>query len=485
LEKYSKLYADEAIDLQSRHKDDVKTRSLIRQAVGIVLTAQVLCAVALCGAALLHEWHTRIRAFDTRLEGRSDSLLGAIQDAEDPDDNVAIDPAELRVPKNDVYAVYNQGGRLLGSSTNAPSMLIERGKDQFRDVRVNGSSYRVLQREALRVIDRGESDGVGLRRPVTILYASPEGQVWHQILEAARFYLIAITLSAIATVSLVGLLLRLALRPLSDLVQAAASLSAPALEFEAPSSAIRVRELRPLADVLTNSVARLRESFAKEHRFVGDAAHELKTATAVIRSSVQLLMLKKRTGDEYSAGLNRILQDTQRLEGLVGQMLQLARLEEGRIGNLAPLDLGTVVDSVAVQLKPIADTRGLEIQVQSCPDCFVKLTPEFAEILVSNLLLNAIQHSMPCSPVSLCVARISLGRIRLEVADRGDGIGPEDLPHIFERFYREDRSRSRDTGGSGLGLALCKSVVEAAGGTIEVESTRNVGTRVQVTFSAA
>jgi signal transduction histidine kinase len=475
----------EVIDLQSHNKDGVKTRSLIRQTVSIVLAAQVLCAVILCGAALVHEWHTRIRAFDTRLQGRSDSLLGAIQDAEDPDDNVMIDPAEVNVPREDVYAVYNQGGRLLGSSANAPSALIERGKDQFRDVRVNGSSYRVLQREALRVIDRAESDGVGLRRPVTILYASPEGQVWHQILEAARFYLVAIALAAMATVFLVAFLLRRALRPLSALARAAANLSAPALEFEAPSSAIEVRELRPLADVLTDAVTRLRESFAKEHRFVGDAAHELKTAIAVVRSSVQLLMLKKRTSYEYSAGLDRILEDTQRVEGLVGQMLQLARLEEGSSANVSPLDLGAVAESVAAQLKPIADTRGLEIQVKSAPDLFVKLTSDSAEILVSNLLLNAMQHSKPFSPVSLSVGQVSSGGVRLEVADRGDGIGPEALPHIFERFYREDRSRSRDTGGTGLGLALCKSIVDGAGGTIAVESTRNVGTRVEVTFSAA
>lgn len=475
----------EAIDLLSQHEDRLKTRSLIRQSVMIVLAAQLLCAVILCAAALEHEWHTRIRAFDTRVQGRSDSLLGAIQDAEDPDDNVEIDPAELNVPTEDVYAVYNQGGRLLGASSNAPEALIERHNNDFRNVRVNGSTYRVLQRDALRVIDRAEYGGVGLRRPVTLVYASPEGPVWHEILEAARFYLIAIAIAAIATVFLVALLLRRALRPISDLAQAAANLSAPALEFEAPSSAIELLELRPLVDVLTEAVTRLRESFAKEHRFVGDAAHELKTAIAVVRSSVQVLMLKKRTGEEYSAGMKRILEDTERLEMLVGQMLQLARTEESGTADLAPLNLGQVAESVAAHLKPIADTRELEIEVTSSPDLFVKLTPESAEILVSNLLLNAMQHSKPLSTVWLFVEQVSSGNIRLEVADRGDGIGPEALPHIFERFYREDRSRSRDTGGTGLGLALCKSVVDAAGGTIVVESARNVGTRVEVTFSPA
>src|ERR1700722_8596611 len=151
-------------------QNEGKTRSLIRQTIGIVLGAQILCTALLCGAALLHEWHTRFRAFDVRIQGHSDSLLGAIQDAEDPDDNVTIDPTELKIPDEDVYAVYNQGGRLLGTSARASESLISRGKDGFRDLRTNGTSYRVLQREALRVIDRAENGGVGLRRPVTIVY---------------------------------------------------------------------------------------------------------------------------------------------------------------------------------------------------------------------------------------------------------------------------------------------------------------------------
>ena len=463
----------------------MKTRSLTRRIVSIVLAAQMLCAMLLCGAALMNERHTRRRAFDTSLQGRSDSLLGAIQDAEDPEDNVTIDPAELKLPAQDVYAVYNQGGRLLGTSKNAPAALIARGKDEYRDVRVDGSSYRVLQREALRVIDRPENGGVGLRRPVTILYASPEGHIWHEILEAASFYLVTIALAAIATVSLVVILLRRELRPLADLAEAAAHLSAPALEFKAPSSALEVRELRPLAYVLETAVTRLRDSFAKEHRFVGDAAHELKTAIAVVRSSVQVLMLKSRTGEQYSAGLRRILEDTQRMEGLVTQMLQLARLEEGSIANVPSLDLGGVMRSVVAQLKPIADSRGIRVEVRCPLKLFVRLQLESAEVLVSNLLMNAMQHSMPDASVLLSAAPLPTGGVRLEVEDKGDGIGPEALPHVFERFYREDRSRSRETGGTGLGLAICKSITDASGGTIKVESATGLGTRVEVVFSPA
>lgn len=464
---------------------ELRAQSLTRQTIGIVLTAQLLCTVLLCGAALLNEWHTRFRAFDVRIEGRSDSLLGAVQDAEDPEDTVTVDPTELRIPDEDIYAVYNQGGRLLGTSASAPGSLTERGEDGFHNVRIKGISYRVLQRQAMRIIDREENGGVGLRRPVTIVYASPEGRVWHDILEAVRFYLMMIVVAATLSVVFIMVRLRHALRPLSDLAFEAAHISAPSLDFEAPASARRIRELRPLADVLTNTIARLRESFSKEHRFVGDAAHELKTAIAVIRSSVQVLMLKQRSGEEYRAGLERILEDNQRAESIVTQMLQLARLEEAGKIDIPASDLAETVQTVVAQLHPIADEHSLEVLCSDFPKSVVRISSEASQILVSNLLLNAIQHSKPGSAVSLSARPVGTGWITFEVADAGSGISSEALPHIFERFYREDTSRSRETGGTGLGLAICKSIVEAAGGTIEVESSIGVGTTVRITFIAA
>lgn len=463
----------------------MKVKSLTRRTVGIVVATQLLCAGILCGAALMHERHTRLRALDTQLQGRSDSLLGAIQDAEDLESNVTIDPAELRLPPYDVYAVYNQGGRLLGSSVYAPPELTNRQGDGFRDAMVSGRSYRVFQREALRIIDRAEFGGVGLRRPVTIVYAVPEEHMWHEILEAVSFYLIAIALAAAATVLLVAVLLRKAFRPLADLAQAAAKISAPALHFDPPQSALQLQELRPLTNVLAESAAGLRESFAREQRFVGDAAHELKTAIAVVRSSVQVTMLKPRTGEEYRAGLDRVLEDTARIESLVTQMLQLARMDESEDGRAPVLDLGETIHRVAKLLQPIADDRGLWIEAESSPELYVHLKPESAEILLCNLLLNAIQHSPPASLVSISAGARGGSHVRFEVRDRGTGISPEALPHIFERFYREDTSRSRETGGTGLGLAICKSIVEAAGGSIQATSTPGMGTTVTVTFMSS
>ena len=459
-------------------------RSLIRETIAVVVVAQVLCAFLLCGAAVLHERHTRLRAFDITLQGRSDSLLGAIQDAEDPDDNVTIDPAELRLPEDDIYAVYNQGGRLLGTSRAAPSELISRHADEFRDAQLGPTKYRVFEREAMRVIDRAENGGVGLKRPVTIVYASSERHLWHEIVEAVRFYLSAIVFATAITVFLVSLLLSKALDPLSELALAAGKLAPPALVFAAPPSVMRVRELLPLAEVLTDTVGRLREAFAKEQRFVSDAAHELKTAIAVVRSSVQLLMLKRRTVEQYTAGLERVLEDNGRVEALVAQMLQLAGLESASANKAPTVDMGELTATALERLRPFAEARCVLLHFSPAPAAKVRLLPERGLALVSNLVMNAVQHSPSGSAVTVSLTS-QWERIVLQVEDAGEGISPEALPHVFERFYREDRSRSRDTGGTGLGLSICKSIVEAAGGSISIDSIRGQGTRVVVVFISA
>ena len=459
-----------------------RSHSLIRRTVGIVVAAQLTCAALLCGSALLHERNARLHALDVSLQGRSDSLLGAIKDAEDPEDNVKIDPAELKLPEDDVYAVYNQGGRLLGSSPAAPSVLMSRQADGFRNARMGHAKYRVLQREALRVIDRAENQGIGLKRPVTIVYASSEGHFWHEILEAVQFYLFTIALAAAVTVTFVALLLRKALRPLAALSAAAQQLSPPALAFAAPASVMRIRELRPLAAALTDSVGRLREAFLKEQRFVGDAAHELKTAIAVVRSSVQLLMLRRRSTDEYAVGLHRILEDNGRVEALVAHMLQLASLEDSSIpAPASAIDLGELIGSTLDHLRPFAEERGVPLHFECPCPVLVRLLPERVRTLVTNLTMNAIQHSPSGQEISVSLTKPQPGSIALQVIDAGTGIAADALPHIFERFYREDRSRSRNTGGAGLGLSICKSIVEADGGNISVESSQQ-GTKVLVTF---
>ena len=460
----------------------MKQASLIGRVMLVVLLAELLCAVALSGTALLHERWSRLHAFDVVLQGRSDSLLGAIQDVEDPNDNVAIDPAELSLPREDVYAVYSPEGRLLGQSGAAPAALTRQGRDGFSNRSVRGAHYRVYQREAVRVIDRAEHGGVGLRRPVIIVYAGLTNHIWHEVLEAAGFYvLVSLALLTLTAVAML-LLLRRVLQPIRELAAEASSVSLTSLHFRAPASALRVRELQPLAATMTAAIGNLRHALESEQRFVSDAAHELKTAVAVVRSTIQVLMMRTRPVEEYEAGLDRLLEDNVRVEELVARMLTLARLEEGEDTPVESADMGEEVLASLRRLASFAEAHSVELVKDIASGVPVPITPEKVDVLVSNLVVNAVQHSHRGGRVEVSVSLPEDGTM-LRVRDYGSGISAEALPHLFERFFREDTSRSRETGGAGLGLPICKSIVEAAKGSITVDSHPGAGTTVLITFA--
>jgi signal transduction histidine kinase len=254
------------------------------------------------------------------------------------------------------------------------------------------------------------------------------------------------------------------------------------LQFAAPISALSTTELRPLADALAEFVARLRRAFETEQRFISDAAHELKTAVAVARSSIQVLGMKTRSAEEYREGLERILEDNQRTEDLVASMLTLARFNEAGTDAREEIDLGEETARIAKYLLPFAESRG--VSLRSAGDSFhapIRMSRQDFETLVSNLVMNAVEHSAPGSEVRTEV-RVEGSKAVLEVHDSGEGIAAENLPHVFERFFREDPSRSRETGGAGLGLSICRSIVESAGGTIDIRSEKGKGTVVTVHF---
>ena len=461
----------------------MRNKSLVRRATAAALGIELLGVLGFATAALLHEREVRWHAMEVMLDGRANALVGAVQDAEDPQANVKVDPDEFQPGRDDEYAVYNLSGQIIGSSEKIGAVALQT-HEGMRNVRDDGHSYRVLQRHALRIIDRGETGGEGRRRPVTVVYAVRIDRLWHQVFEATQFYL----LLGIATVGLTAILLvflaRHLILPIRELAKAAGAIEPTSSAFEAPQSAVQITELRPLVEALQRMISRVRSAFDAEQRFFHDAAHELKTAVAVVRSSVQVLDMKPRTTEEYHAGLQRVLQDSERLEDLISRMLSLARYEMTESVTTAQTRLVEQADIMVKMLQSYAESKDIKVVLTHEGDPQVRLTAEAAQTLISNLLMNAIQHSLEGKEVRIKLKKNGGREAMLLVEDRGGGIAPENLPHVFDRFYREDTSRSRDTGGAGLGLSICKSIVESAGGTIVIESERGHGTRITVRLAA-
>ena len=468
----------------------IRTRSIALRLIAAVLAVELVSSVLVVLLALGYERHAHFRAFDIMLRGRADSVLGAVQDAEDAADNVMLDKADLRLPDEDIYEVYDGSGRLLGRSPNwqgAAALSSEPLRGGYSLLKVNHRRYRVLRLDGSRIVDPGEPGG-GKLRQVSIVYGAPTERVWQAIHGAVEFYAAGSIVLLLVTGPLIAWLLHRGLHPLRELAALAGNVSANSWEFSPPASARFTPELAPLTQAIENVLERLERSFLQQRAFVSDAAHELKTAVAVVKSSLQVLEMKRRSVEEYQAGLERALADCSRLEDIVSKMLALAREESAApdAGQQPVADAGECLRETVARLESVATLRGVRVTVaaQAGGACAIAVNAEQCSMLISNLLLNAIQHSRPGSEV---VARVAADdkTLTLDIEDHGEGIDPKVLPHVFDRFFRGDPSRTRTTGGTGLGLAICKAIVERAGGTISIASQPGAGSTVTVRLPIA
>ncbi len=457
----------------------MKSRSIVRRLIITVLLMELLSVLCLAGVALFHERRERFRAFDVMVRGRADSLLGAVQDAEDAQDNLLIDRTGLDLPSEDVYEIRDEGGKLVGQSANwgaGPRAGSTPTTDSFFKMEMNDKHYRAIRTHAIRVIDL-ETNGNGIRRKVVITYGVPTRPLRKAIDSEVRFYALASIMFLSVTGVTMAWFLNRGMSPLREIAAKASTVSATSWKFDPSADVMTTKELGPLARTLQAVLKDLEYSFMQQRRFVSDAAHELKTAVAVVQSSIQVLGLKPRSIEEYQSGLDRCHTDSVRMEEIVGKMLTLARQErEAGVEEAASMtDLASCLRHAEQQLSSVAALGGVKILPARIDSAAVPLFEEDCEVLCSNLLLNAIQHSESGSQVSVSVVQQG-GLVEMRIEDQGSGIAPEALPFVFEPFYRSDPSRNRKTGGTGLGLAICKAIVDRARGEISMTSVLGVGT---------
>jgi signal transduction histidine kinase len=465
----------------------MKPYSLTRRLVVTVLLVELVLAAAATGLALLYERQQNLHSFDLMLRGRADSVLGAVQDAEDANDSVMLDAKALDLSQGDLYEVRNESGRVIGSSPKWDKQIEHEvgAQGKSHDFRWNGRWYRGFALHGVRQID-ADDKSPGIARPVVIFYASSLKPFWVAMSHAAKFLVISNFLILLFTAGTLLILLRRGMAPLQELAGAAAKISSNSLRFRAPPNAFAVEELAVLAHALESAMSRMERAFLQQQVFVHDAAHELKTAVSIVKSSLQLLTSRKRTAADYERGLETCLSDCARMEDLVQKLLLLARTDEPREGTTfaAKTDVSDCLREVASQMRPLASVRGVDLIVQTVEGAAARIAYDDCSTLAINLTLNALQHTPAGGQVTL-QARVQNGTAGFEVEDNGEGISAEDLPRIFDRFYRGDPSRSRNTGGAGLGLAICKALVEATGGEIQITSEVGRGTTVAVMLPSA
>lgn len=332
------------------------------------------------------------------------------------------------------------------------------GSDEPVSLRRGGQRLRVLT---------GLEEIAGV--PVLIRAARSEEPLRHELRELLLVQGLGLPV-ALALASIGGYqLARRALRPVGRMAESARRISAERLSERLPVDNPS-DELGHLAAVFNDAFARLERSFEQMRRFTADASHELRTPLTALRS-VGEVGLQERPDDRLFADVvGSMLEEADRLTRLVDTLLTLSRADAGQL-RLAqePVDLVALARDVAAYLEDLAQEKGQRIEVEAAGTVGVRGDWLVLRQAVVNVVDNAIKYSPHGASIRIRVGRDG-GRSWIAVVDQGPGIGPQHRDRVFERFYRVDKARSRELGGTGLGLSLAQWAVEAHGGRIELES---------------
>jgi len=276
-------------------------------------------------------------------------------------------------------------------------------------------------------------------------------------------------------------IIRRALVPMKTVVQTAKHITADDLTLRIDVKN-RKDEIGALVETFNDMIARLDKSVKKIRRFSGDVSHELRTPLTIIRGEIEVVLRKERQEEEYKETLESVLEETHHMEKIIDDLLFLSRIEgTDREKFDRDVPLHEVISRVWDSRSSSALAKKVDFVVKKSAAAIIKGDRTLLERLVSNIVDNAIRYTHPGGRVEMELAEAA-GRAVLTVRDTGIGIPQDALPFIFDRFFVVDQSRSKESGGSGLGLSIVKSVADLHHAEIDVESEVNKGTVFRVKF---
>lgn len=295
-------------------------------------------------------------------------------------------------------------------------------------------------------------------------------------LRSARLlFLLASCLILVGVVVTGRLLAGRALAPVDRLVARARTIGATTLHDRLPHPGAR-DELARLVTTLNEMLDRIEHGFDAQRRFTADASHELRSPLSRLRAELEITLRHRRDAADYERVLRSCLEEVERLVRLTDELLTLARLDAGESKDAPRVatEVNAVIDATMQHLASAAEKRGVRLVRKLGDDVHVNVAPSFLALVVGNLVDNALKFSPPGTEVTVTTARGN-GDAILTVSDSGPGIPADEVSRVFDRFYRGRTAGSPDAEGVGLGLAIVRSVVEAHGGRVAVESREGRG----------
>jgi heavy metal sensor kinase len=301
------------------------------------------------------------------------------------------------------------------------------------------------------------------------------------VLELARAYVAALPVAVLVAAFGVWWISRKALQPLQEVAAAAEQIDAKALNQRLPQPRVK-DEVGRLVQVLNHAFERLERSFVQASRFSSDASHELKTPLTIMRGEIESALKVGGDNPRIESLLNDLLAQTQRLCDIVEKLLLLSRADSGALTlRKEVLDFSAVCHELVEDAEILATPKRITTEFEISPEVKVWADESYLRRMLLNLLDNAIKYNVEGG--SLWISLTKSGVLALfRIANTGPGIPEGQETRVFERFYRADISRSSDTGGSGLGLSICREIVGAHGGQMWLEEPRSGWTAFAVTL---
>ncbi|HWL07435.1 MAG TPA: heavy metal sensor histidine kinase [Planctomicrobium sp.] len=391
---------------------------------------------------------------------------------------------ESHVPSQFFVRVMNSHGDVVSETPGMAELISpevfptpsEPKSPMVSDLETSHRTFRLLAANA------GTKEGFhGLWLIQAALDRSREQAIVRQSQRTARLTL------AVAFVCCLGAgygIARRGMRPLEKITETADSIRANSLDHRLETTGLP-KELRQLADTFNAMLIRLQCSFNQLSQFSADIAHELRTPVNNLRGEVGVALGRSRSEEEYVEVLGSALEECDRLTRLIESLLFLTRAEHPRMQlERTDCDLRHELETVREFFGNRADELGVTLDVEAADGITAELNRPLLQRAVGNLVSNALTYTSTGGGITLR-ASLEGDRVSIEVRDSGCGISPEHLPHLFDRFYRADPSRTQSSGGMGLGLAIVKSVADLHSGTIEAHSTPGVGTTIRMRIPQA
>jgi heavy metal sensor kinase len=239
-------------------------------------------------------------------------------------------------------------------------------------------------------------------------------------------------------------------------------------------------EMDDLIGTINGMIARLESSFKRMAEFTADASHELKTPLCALRGEAELLLSKERATEEYEEGMAHFIERFDHLNRMINDLILLSKSDSSQVElNMVPLRLDLLIQDIGNLFQILAEQKNIVLRIDLCQEMVVMGDKMRLQQLFTNLIDNAVKFTPERGSIRICVEK-DRDFVKVKVVDTGMGIPKEEQENIFKRFYRVDKSRSKETGGVGLGLSIAEWIVHAHHGRIEVDSELNKGSTFTV-----